>query len=127
VADERAPALHELLPAVRNFTLSLAERVRAQEGVPAHLRRKRAIEDGAAALVKLLRERRGDGATEEQLRRFASRLDLTKLNDLVDRHNRWYPIEANLPIDPRSGRSLDGDRPFAPLPLFTAESLLAAL
>ena len=25
------------------------------------------------------------------------------VNDLIDRHNRWYPIEARLPMDPRSG------------------------
>ena len=24
------------------------------------------------------------------------------LNDLIDRHNRWYPLEARLPMDPRS-------------------------
>ena len=25
------------------------------------------------------------------------------LNDLVDRHNRWYPVESRLPMDPRRG------------------------
>jgi hypothetical protein len=25
------------------------------------------------------------------------------VNDLIDRHNRWYPIESRLPMDPRSG------------------------
>jgi hypothetical protein len=25
------------------------------------------------------------------------------VNDLIDRHNRWYPIESQLPMDPRSG------------------------
>ena len=25
------------------------------------------------------------------------------MNDLIDRHNRWYPIEARLPMDPRTG------------------------
>jgi hypothetical protein len=127
VADERAPRLDELLPASRNFTLSLAERVRGQEGAPAHLRRKRAIEDGVGAYLKLLREQRTGGAGAAELRRLATRLDLSRLNDLIDRHNRWYPIEANLPIDPRSGRSLDGDRPFRELPPLTVEALLAAL
>ena len=23
------------------------------------------------------------------------------MNDLIERHNRWYPIEARLPMDPR--------------------------
>jgi hypothetical protein len=26
-----------------------------------------------------------------------------ELNDLVDRHNRWYPVESRLPMDPRRG------------------------
>jgi len=25
------------------------------------------------------------------------------LNDLVDRHHRWYPVESRLPMDPRRG------------------------
>jgi len=28
---------------------------------------------------------------------------LDEINDLIDRHNRWYPIESNLPMDPRTG------------------------
>lgn len=26
-----------------------------------------------------------------------------EVNDLVDRHNRWYPAESRLPMDPRTG------------------------
>ena len=26
-----------------------------------------------------------------------------ELNDLVERHNRWYPVESRLPMDPRRG------------------------
>jgi len=25
------------------------------------------------------------------------------VNDLIDRHNRWYPAEAKLAMDPRTG------------------------
>ena len=25
------------------------------------------------------------------------------MNDLIDRHNRWYPVEARLPMDPTTG------------------------
>jgi hypothetical protein len=25
------------------------------------------------------------------------------LNDLIERHNRWYPVESRLPMDPRRG------------------------
>jgi hypothetical protein len=26
-----------------------------------------------------------------------------ELNDLIERHNRWYPVESRLPMDPRRG------------------------
>jgi len=26
-----------------------------------------------------------------------------EVNDLIDRHNRWYPAESRLPMDPRTG------------------------
>ena len=26
-----------------------------------------------------------------------------EVNDLIERHNRWYPAESRLPMDPRSG------------------------
>lgn len=29
--------------------------------------------------------------------------DFAEVNDLIDRHNRWYPAEARLPMDPRTG------------------------
>ena len=30
-------------------------------------------------------------------------LDFSEVNDLIDRHNRWYPVESRLPMDPRTG------------------------
>jgi hypothetical protein len=35
-------------------------------------------------------------------RRVAERWDFTEVNDLIERHNRWYPVEARLAMDPRS-------------------------
>ncbi len=29
--------------------------------------------------------------------------DFYEINDLIDRHNRWYPVESRLPMDPRTG------------------------
>ena len=29
--------------------------------------------------------------------------DFGDVNDLIDRHNRWYPAESRLPMDPRTG------------------------
>lgn len=33
----------------------------------------------------------------------AGALSFDELNDLIDRHNRWYPAESQLPMDPRTG------------------------
>jgi hypothetical protein len=29
--------------------------------------------------------------------------DFGEVNELIDRHNRWYPAESRLPMDPRTG------------------------
>lgn len=29
--------------------------------------------------------------------------DFGDVNELIDRHNRWYPAESRLPMDPRTG------------------------
>jgi hypothetical protein len=107
--------LDDLLPASRNFTITLAERVRAQEGLPAHLYRLGRIEQ---ILEKMLSELR---ALDEDARRsYTFALDLSRLNRLIESHNRYYPIEANLPIDPDSG----GVRDFRPIEPITPEILL---
>jgi hypothetical protein len=33
----------------------------------------------------------------------ARELRFDDVNDLIDRHNRWYPAESRLPMDPRTG------------------------
>jgi hypothetical protein len=36
-------------------------------------------------------------------RAYAERYDFGEVNDLIERHNRWYPLEARLAMDPRTG------------------------
>ena len=33
----------------------------------------------------------------------AERRDFSEVNELIDRHNRWYPAESRLPMDPTTG------------------------
>jgi hypothetical protein len=33
----------------------------------------------------------------------ASRWSFHETNDLIERHNRWYPTESRLPMDPKTG------------------------
>lgn len=34
---------------------------------------------------------------------YVQRLDFSEVNDLIEQHNRWFPVESRLPMDPRSG------------------------
>jgi hypothetical protein len=36
-------------------------------------------------------------------RDLAARWPFDEVNDFVERHNRWYPAESRLPMDPRTG------------------------
>ena len=44
-----------------------------------------------------------DGRFESLWRAEASAWAFDEVNDLIDRHNRWYPVESRLPMDPRTG------------------------
>jgi hypothetical protein len=33
----------------------------------------------------------------------ASAYSFDEVNDLIDRHNHWYPVESRLPMEPRTG------------------------
>ena len=44
--------------------------------------------------------------------------DFSEVNDLIQRHNRWYPVESRLPMDPRTGDfALVNGRHYAKRPL----------
>jgi hypothetical protein len=113
--------------------LTLEQRLAAAAGPPAYMRRKRRIEDMEAAFLRELREVYGQALAElhdaaaasQLLAHHARTLGIARLNDLIDRHNRYYPVEANLRIDVRTCTVMDGDEPWRPLPFVTAEQLVA--
>ena len=85
----------------RNFTITTAERVNAVvTGVPAWARRLKRIEDLSAEI-----------ASSDKPQRDLEK-KVVELHALIDAHNAYYPIEANLPIDPRSGRMMDRGKPW---------------
>ena len=46
------------------------------------------------------------------------RWNFSEVNDLIDRHNRWYPVEARLAMDPRTRDYVQvGGRPYRREPL----------
>jgi hypothetical protein len=40
---------------------------------------------------------------EREWAEVAVRFPFDEVNDLIERHNRWYPVESRLPMDPRRG------------------------
>jgi hypothetical protein len=94
-----------------------------------YMLRLRLIEDRIRAHERALGERwRGLAQSEPTPERFeaawraiAAGWDFRDVNDLVERHNRWYPVEARLAMDPRTGDyALVGGRPYKRDPLDAA-------
>jgi hypothetical protein len=64
----------------------------------------------------------GDGgAFARRWRQRAERRRFDEVNDLIETHNRWYPVEARLPMDPRRrDYVLVGGEPYRRRPLDAA-------
>jgi hypothetical protein len=100
------------------------------------MRRRRAIEDLSANLRASLREvaeeaRAQRRSVEDHLESHPSRpvieRTLAELCDLVARHNRYYPIEANLAAAPRTGELLERNgAPWRPLAVPSLAEFLTA-
>ena len=43
------------------------------------------------------------GRDAEAWEALARRWEFGEVNELIERHNRWYPAESRLPMDPRTG------------------------
>lgn len=130
MADSERPSALNSADPIRNFTLTTEERIRALTiGVPAWAARKRKIEDDEARYTRALVElhdqlvKKGRSATqiEVALVSAATAFDLEKLNRLVTQHNKYYPIEANLPMDRRTGDYLAYGRPWFPEAHYTVQ------
>lgn len=55
------------------------------------------------AWLELAEAQPDPAAFERAWAAYAASLDFDELNDLIERHNRWYPIESRLPMDPATG------------------------
>ena len=81
--------------------------IAAQTGGLAYMVRLRRIEDEIArirrAWLELAEEVAGDPAAfAARWREVAASWDFGPVNALIASHNRWYPIEARLAMDPRT-------------------------
>jgi len=96
---------------LRNFRPSEREYIAALGGPLPWMRRLRQIEDALDLHERLLEEAWHELARElagqrerfgEAWRAVAAAWSFDEVNDLVERHNRFFPAEARLPMDPRT-------------------------
>ena len=112
ILEEPAKPGHEknLSEHIPSSLISLQDRVRALAvgGAPAWSRRLKKIHDLTLAATAELQaawhmqaqKARGDRPRfTATWRAHAERYDFQRINDLVERHNRYFPAEANLPMD----------------------------
>jgi hypothetical protein len=97
---------------LRNATPGADAYIVSLGGPLPYMQRLRMIEDEIAdhgrrldeAWRELAAECAGDAETfAQRWRRRAARWPLFGVNELIAKHNRYYPIEARLPMDPRTG------------------------
>jgi hypothetical protein len=112
---------------LRNFRPDAGAQLAALGGPLAWMRRLRAIEIAvqlhetqlAEAWHALQAESGGDAERfAREWRAVARRWDFSEVNDLIERHNRHYPAESRLPMNPRTGDFvLVNGRPYTREPL----------
>jgi len=97
---------------LRNFRPSASAYLAAARGPLAYMVRLHVIEAQSAeheerlaeAWRALAAECDGDPASfARRWQAIAREWQFTEVNDLVERHNRWYPVESRLPMDPKTG------------------------
>jgi hypothetical protein len=112
---------------LRNFRPDATAQLTAIGGPLAWMRRLRKIELALDEHEARLREaweqlhEQADGDSERFVREWrllAESWDFGDVNDLIERHNRHYPAEARLPMNPRTGDFvLVNGRPYTRKPI----------
>ena len=104
---------------LRNFRAEPDNYLASLGGPLPYMRRLRQIETLIEQHRARLEEAYGERGTDWPT--VAERWDFGDVNDLIERHNRWYPIEARLAMDPRSRDFVKvGGRPYRRDPLDSA-------
>ena len=102
---------------LRNFRSEADTYLAALGGPLPYMQRLRQIDDLIAAHEARLAEAHA-GTSPDAWKQTAERWDFSEVNDLIERHNRWYPVEARLAMDPRTRDYVKvGGRPYRREPL----------
>jgi len=103
---------------MRNFRPAPDAQIAALGGPLAWMRRLRAIEVELELHEQQLAAAYGQRESPEEWRRLAETWDFSEVNELIERHNRNYPAESRLPMNPRTGDFvLVNGRPYTREPL----------
>jgi len=106
---------------LRNFRPEPDSYVASLGGPLPYMQRLRRIEEEISEQVEHLAEAYAERRDADAWRRTAEAWDFGEINDLIDKHNRWYPIEARLAMDPRSRDFVKvGGKPYRREPLGAA-------
>ena len=106
---------------LRNFRSEADNYLASLGGPRPYMQRLREIDRLIEVHEARLAEQRAETADPAAWRRMAERWDFGDVNDLIERHNRWYPIEARLAMDPRTRDYVKvGGRPYRRDPLDAA-------
>jgi len=110
---------------IRNFRSEPDLYLASLGGPLPYMRRLRTIEAETAAHAERLAEAYAEhGGDPEAWRRIVETWDFGEVNELIDRHNRWFPLESRLPMDPRSRDFVKiAGRPYRREPLDAAWAL----
>jgi hypothetical protein len=115
------PTAIETAAPQRNFSLSVEQRISAlMSGPPAYSVRLRRIEELEEELLEAMRQRQRAGL---QTIPISVARSLEELNRLIADHNRYYPVECNLPMDAASGQLMEMGEPWRPRPVVTVDWL----
>ncbi|HWB23495.1 MAG TPA: hypothetical protein VG652_11490 [Gaiellaceae bacterium] len=88
---------------LRNFQAEADLYLASLGGPLPYMQRLRRIDQETDAVREQLAEAYADhGHDPAEWRRIAERWDFGEINDLIERHNHWFPVESRLPMDPRS-------------------------
>ena len=88
---------------IRRFRPEADAYVASLGGPLPYMRRLREIDDLVDDHLERLSEAYAEhDGTSKSWQRIAARWNFSEVNDLIERHNRWYPVEARLAMDPRS-------------------------
>jgi hypothetical protein len=97
---------------LRNFKPSADSYIAALGGPLPYMTRLRSIHietqqherQLAEAWQEIAAEAAGDGELfARRWQETAEGWNFSEVNDLIERHNRWFPIESRLPMDPKTG------------------------